>query len=325
MATAAAATARDRGAPDADAVRLGRRRVYILPTGHGVLFGAVLLVMLVGSVNYNNSLGYVLTFLLAGLGLVSMLHTWRNLAGLTVRPGRALPIFAGAEARFGLCLDNRGQPPRRELCLGYHPGGSAHRRARTVLRVQLEADAIRTVELPVATARRGWQPLGRVSVATRYPLGLFRAWSPLDPGLRCLVYPAPAGSRGLPPQRPGAAGEGAARGQGRDDFSGFRDYVPGDSPRRIHWKAVARDQGLPVKLFSGAAPAELVLRWEDAAGGTEVRLGQLCRWLLEAQGGGLRYGLELPDARLPVSGGGAHLHACLRALALSGRADGDGG
>ena len=45
---------------------LEHRRVYILPVSHGYLFAFVLLIMLAGSINYSLSLGFVLTFLLAG-------------------------------------------------------------------------------------------------------------------------------------------------------------------------------------------------------------------------------------------------------------------
>jgi len=60
-------------------VRLDLRRIFILPTRSGIIFGLILMAMLIGSINYNNSLGFLLTFTLVGLGLVSILHTFRNL------------------------------------------------------------------------------------------------------------------------------------------------------------------------------------------------------------------------------------------------------
>ena len=51
--------------PEAGVIVLVQRRVFILPTRHGLIFAAVLLLMLTGSINYNLSLGFVLTFLLA--------------------------------------------------------------------------------------------------------------------------------------------------------------------------------------------------------------------------------------------------------------------
>ncbi|MGQ0525378.1 MAG: DUF58 domain-containing protein, partial [Betaproteobacteria bacterium] len=70
--------------PQVGPLVLVQRRVFILPTRQGLLFAGVLALMLVGSINYALSLGFVLTFLLVGLGLNAMLYTFRNLANLRV-------------------------------------------------------------------------------------------------------------------------------------------------------------------------------------------------------------------------------------------------
>ena len=67
--------------PERGEVVLVQRRIFILPTGAGITFAVVLLLMLTGSINYALSLGFILAFLLAGLAIVAMLHTFRNLAG----------------------------------------------------------------------------------------------------------------------------------------------------------------------------------------------------------------------------------------------------
>ena len=68
----------------------------------------VLLLLLIASINYSLSLGFLLTFLLASMGGMSMLHTFRNLARLTIMPGRAEPVFAGEVAQFHLVMHNPG-------------------------------------------------------------------------------------------------------------------------------------------------------------------------------------------------------------------------
>jgi len=73
--------------------------------------------MLTGSINYNLSLGYVLTFLLAGLGIVSILHTFRNLVHLYVSAGRVSPVFAGDLAHFQIVFENRSDFERYSLDL----------------------------------------------------------------------------------------------------------------------------------------------------------------------------------------------------------------
>lgn len=297
-------------------VALTRRRVYILPTRHGLAFAAVALAMLLGSANYSNSLGYVLTFVLGSLALVSILHGYRNLAGLVVRAGKAKPVFAGANAHFALALDNREGPVRHAIALRYP---DADPEAPGVVVDTVPAGTWHHVELPVPARRRGWLPLGRVTISTRFPLGLFRAWSRVELGVACLVYPAPAGKRRFPDCAQDPLPHGGAHGSGREDFAGLREYFSGDSPRLIHWKAVAREQGVPVKLFAGASTTHLHIRWRDAlARGTEARLAQLCRWVLEAESGGHRYSLELPGQSIAVGHGDRHLHECLKALAVFG-------
>ena len=93
--------------PERGTVELVHRRVYIVPTRLGWFFGGTLGVLLIGSINYALSLGFALTFLLAGLGLAGMVHTARNLARIAVTAGRAEPVFAGESAQFRLYLDGR--------------------------------------------------------------------------------------------------------------------------------------------------------------------------------------------------------------------------
>jgi hypothetical protein len=58
--------------PHVGDLRLDRRRVYILPTRAGLLFGLALFTMLLTAINYALALGYALTFLLAGVGLADI-------------------------------------------------------------------------------------------------------------------------------------------------------------------------------------------------------------------------------------------------------------
>ena len=291
-------------------ILLDRRRVYILPTRQGLLLGAVLIAILLGAINYDNGLAFALVFLLAGLGVVSILHTWRNLLGLQIEAGRCQAVFAGEQARFPLGLHNAGTESRPAVTLTLSGGGE------TGLDV---APGLQWTELARPAPQRGRLRLGRLTIATRFPLGLFRAWSPLELAMDCLVYPAPAPQRGLPAGLPGAAGSGGERGQGHDDFATLRPYHAGDSLRHVHWKAVAREQGMHTKQFAGEAAQELWLAWELLPGlAVEARLSRLCRWVLEADAAGLAYGLRLPDRVIAPDFGPGQRRRCLEALALYG-------
>jgi uncharacterized protein (DUF58 family) len=152
----------------------------------------------------------------------------------------------------------------------------------------------------VPAERRGWLTLGRVMLETRFPVGLFRAWSYVRPQSRCLVYPKPEAGALPPPapvRRPAAR---ALHAHGSDDFSGLRAYQPSDSPRHVAWKSAARaSNDMLTKQFAGEAATEL---WLDYAAmppalALEARLSRLAGWVLAAERGGAHYGLRLPGPR----------------------------
>lgn len=289
-------------------VTLTQRRIFILPTRQGLMLGFVLVLMLLGDINYNLSLGYILTFLLAMMAVMSMLHAFRNLAHLEIRAGHADAVFSGGTARFVLHFHNHGKLPRYQLCLRDDRGGT--------ITFDVPAQQDNQVTFPVPTTRRGWLPLDKLTLYTEFPLGLFHAWSYLHFDTRCLVYPRPLPDAVLPP---GNAPDGAGRRNiaGDDDFSGLRNYAAGDALPRIAWKAFAREQGLQVKQFSTQVGEEL---WLDMADATdrddEGKLARMTRWVLDSEVQGLRYGLRLPDGELPPGNGMTHRDECLRRIAL---------
>ena len=289
-------------------VTLTQRRIFILPTRQGLALAVVLVLMLLGDINYNLSLGYVLTFLLATMAVMSMLHAFRNLAHLEVRAGHTDAVFGGGTARFVLHFYNRGKLPRYRLSLRDDHGNTVS--------FDMPGQQDSEIIFPMHARRRGWLPLGKLTLYTEFPLGLFHAWSYLHFDARCLVYPKPLADAPLPP---GDAPDGAGRrsSAGDDDFSGLRNYVAGDALPRIAWKAFAREQGLQVKQFSAQVGEELWLDMADAPGrNDEDRLARMTRWVLDAEAQGLRYGLRLPDGELPASNGAAHHDECLRRIAL---------
>jgi uncharacterized protein (DUF58 family) len=301
-----------RPAPDAAPVTLTQRRIYVLPTRPGLIFAVMLGVMLLGSINYANSMGFVLTFLLGSLAVVSILHTWRNLAKLTVRAGRSAPVFAGQDVRFEVCLDNAGTLPR--YAIGLRAGDAAGE----VVDLAPHASACLGFALP-ATAR-GLLQAPSFTLFTTFPLGLFRAWTHLNLDMRCLVYPHPA-PEALPlPVARAEAGSGRSHGEGHEDFTGLRTWHVGESLRQVAWKAVAREQGMLAKQFAGEAQQDVWLDWDALAGlDAEARLSRLTRWVLDADAAGQRYGLRLPDRTRAPGAGEDHRRQCLEVLAMFGR------
>jgi len=308
------------GARDAGAFELGQRRIYILPTGPGLGFGALVLVLLIGSINYNLGLGYALTFMALSCALVDMVLTWRNLAGLVLSPGRAPAVFAGQEAQFELQLANPGTRARYAIRIDV----ASMSEPRHVVDVPPASSA--TVRIAIPTVARGWLPAPRLALSTRFPLGLFRAWAWWRPEVHALVYPFPEEGAPPLPQASGGRSDGSGHA-GSDDFAGVRAYQPGDPLRRLAWRQIARldpSEGgqLATKHFEGGARDELVL---DLAAlppreDLELRLSRMTRWVLEAEGRALPYAFRLGAEHFDASLGAAHQAACLRALALYGKA-----
>ena len=294
--------------PESPPVTLGQRRVFILPSRQGYFFGVTLLVLLAASINYALSLGFVLTFTLASMAGVAMLHTWRNLAHLKLRPGRSDSVFAGEMAHFTLSLET---PSTARYSIGLR------RKDAEPVFTDVCASEVASVGLPVAASRRGRVACGRIEVFTRYPVGLFHAWSYVDFGQQLLVYPRPDPAAGTPPAQSKSSNEEGIPVPGEEEFNMLRAYRAGDPPKLIAWKALAREQGLLTKEFSAMASSELWLDWEDARGADiEARLSVLAHWVLQAEGFGQSFGLRIPGLEIAPDRGEAHRARCLEALAL---------
>ena len=295
-------------APETPPVTLVQRRIFILPTRQGYTFAFTTLVLLVASINYALSLGFVLTFTLMSMAGVAMLHTWRNLAHLKLRPGRCDPVFAGETAHFGVTIET---PALTRFAV------AVRRKDEDPVYADVSVAETSAIALPVVAARRGFLRCGRLEIFTRYPVGFFHAWSYVDFNLRVIVYPRPDPAAGMPPAQSRSASEEGIPIAGDEEFHMLRAYHPGDAPKLIAWKALAREQGLLTKEFSAMASSELWIDWEEArAADVETRLSMLCHWVLQADRFGQSYGLRLPGNVIAPSRGDAHRTRCLEALAL---------
>ena len=301
--------------PENPPVVLTQRRIFILPSRTGYFFAFVLVLLLIASINYSLSLGYLLTFLLAGMGSIAMLHTFRNLLRLSISPGKVEPVFAGDTAHFSIVLANQSLPRyaigiKHAQIRGAEPEfGDASERTST------------TFQIPMRAEKRGYMKCGRLEIFTEYPVGLFHAWSYVDFGMACLVYPKPDAGAGALPLDMRAKGEGNVPVRGDEEFQSLRAYRAGDTPRQIAWKALARGQGLLVKEFGSTASADLWLDYDTLHGlPMEQRLGRLAWWVIEAERSQMPYGLKLVDRSIRPMLGPEHRDECLRALALFGLA-----
>ena len=301
--------ARKRQGRDPLTTTLQPGRVYILPTGVGVVYGFMTFAMLLGSMNYNNNLSFVLTFLLIGIGFVSMHQCQRNLVGLEITFAGTDAVFAGQAIRFRIAITNRSRSTRYGIRLYC---ASSKTEAE-----DLQPGESKVFVLPVPTEVRGRLRLDRFGTRTLFPFELFRAWAWLHMDLDGLVYPAPARDVPEPPPTLTARGHRQHDARGEEDFAGLRRYHEGDSPRHVAWKAYARSGQLLSKQFAGADTSS---QWFDfnelPQADVETRLQILTRWIVDADRTLMDYGLRLPGTEFPPSHGGTHRRRCLEALAL---------
>ncbi len=298
----------DRRLPASREITLNQRNVFIFPTPAGFAFIGFLFIVLLVAINFENSPVYALTFLLFGIFVVSILHTFSNLSGITLTAAHSEPAFTGRDATFHVVLSKRGSRTYQCLQLSWQEN--------TPVWVSLIDKHEEWIALRYRTGPRGYCDPGRLKVETRYPIGLLRAWTWVDLDMQTVVYPHPVAAGHLPHTAMISHDSGHVEQPGSDDFYGLRDYQPGDTIKSVAWKNYAKTGQLSAKQFIDPVDHRLWLRWDDTQGEQEQRLSQLCYWALEAERGHSEYGLDIPSARLSPSRGQHHLHELLRALAL---------
>jgi uncharacterized protein (DUF58 family) len=298
--------------PPAREVTLDQRRIFIFPSRIGFMFLLTILLMLVASINYQNNMGFALTFLLANIFVIAILHTFSNLSGLTLHAVRAAPVFAGQLSEFEIMVS---RPREREhYALSFRWGGGA------VQTVSLIEDSQVRVKLYLQTPQRGWFSPGRLGLESYYPLGLIRTWTWIDLDIHALVYPRPIASDILSGSQADHPDGNSVPVYGNDDFYGLREYVQGDSLKHVYWKSVAKGQPLQTKQYHAYADRSVWLDWEHFRGvPQELRLSYLCFWLLRLEAEGEEYGMRLPGFVAAPSRGEEHKGKLLRELALFGQ------
>jgi uncharacterized protein (DUF58 family) len=285
--------------------------VYPTVSFAGLVF--VLGAMWYAASSQNSAAVYLLLFGLAAVFLVSIPHTLINLTGVTITVESLHPAFAGQELSLPVEIANSSRATRHGIELSLSDSRRKRKRVDSI-----PANKAARVTLRFPAKQRGEHKVGTLCLTTVYPLGFIYVLKKFTPSQSYIVYPKPAGDVQLPASfarrpdnRPATDfGEG-------DDFSGVRDYVPGESQRHIDWKAVARGQPLLTKEFTTEEDSVVYLDFSALHfADTEERLSQLALWVIEAERAQRPYCLRLPGAKIPPAFGQSHFHQCLRALSL---------
>ncbi len=295
--------------PPSQQITLHQKNIFILPTRNGLFFVILILFMMLAGINYQNSLIFGLAFLLTSLFMVSILHTYRNLSGLTLKAGQATPAFAGEDAEFDVTLSRQGKRTYEALNLGWN--------ADLMQGADLLDETMVKVRLFVPTQSRGLFNPGRLLIQTHYPVGLFRAWSWIDLNMSTVVYPRPIPAGEVPTATTSTNEGETVHRQGVDDFYGFKAYREGDSLRHIAWKSYARTDDMLVKEFAAFVDRRVWLDWNYFPGmDREARLSRLTYWVIILSKTEDDYGLKLPGLEIPPARGPEHRLKLLKTLAL---------
>jgi uncharacterized protein (DUF58 family) len=292
---------------------LTQRNIYIVPSRAGLVFCLVLLLLLVVSINYQLSLGFALTFLLAGSAAASMQMTHGSLRGLTLHLKPLVPAFDGDGAVLEMVVTN---PGASRLGVGF--GLDLGARPVPLAYAEIAAQGQTSVHLSWLAPGRGLHGLPLVRAESRYPFGLFRAWTIWRPAGQQWIYPRPETPPPPWPQTDATQGDDkpTARSGSGTEFEGVRAYRRGDTLRQVVWKKAARTGEMISRETAGAVQREMLLQWGQATGlDTEARLSRLAAWAIAADAAGHRWGLSLPGTELAPDNGNAHRHAALQALA----------
>lgn len=300
--------------PLTDTMTLTQRNVYILPTRPGFMLGLTLLVLLVGSINYQLNLGYLLTFLLAGSAVVGMHVCHATLRGLTLNLQPPPPQFAGASATLSVVLGNARRQVRHGIGLAVLD--ATHEDHWTWTDVPAQGSC--TVQVAFRPERRGLHRVPPLTAETRFPLGTFRVWTVWRPAAQVLVYPRPEPMPPpLPAGEPRSGGTAMAQVQNTGEFEGVRAYRRGDPLKLVVWKKAAKTDELVSRDTLQAQRHELWLDYaQSGLSEREARISRLAAWVLQADKLGQDYGLRLPAQAVPPGNGEAHKRRCLEALAL---------
>ncbi len=267
--------------------------------------------MLIISLNYNLSLGFALTFLLASLSIISIFYCFQNLAGLNIQVKPINPVFAGSAVNINVQLINSSQI-RWGIAL------SKGRSKKELIKKNIAAHETSILPISIDGVGRGSHTVGTLTFSTCFPLGLFRGWSPINCAQEFLVYPKPSDT--LISFQYGSINHlqgNSSSKAGDEELSCLAGYKEGDPIKLIDWKSLAKERGVFVRQFEESSAVALLLDWEKVPGPTtEEKLSQLCRQIIEAKQNGFRYGLKLPDSVTPIASGAKHYESVLKQLAL---------
>ncbi len=299
----------------ASEIELVQRRIYVLPSMRGwAVIGIAILLLLTG-INYQLSLAYLVAFLLGGLMQVALHATYRNLRGLIIRVGKSPRCIAGESLQFPITL---ASPDRMREGISLERIVRGRKRVLgAAKRVRITADKLQSYVIDVAAPKRGIAPLGRLLIESRAPYGLIRAWSYVNFEWVGLVEPKPETPYAELPYATGSLATTQRQSDVALDPDTLREYVAGDSLKRVAWKQVAKSGQWFTRTGEAGQRGDVELAWNATElSDTEARLSRIAAWVDRARNADAAFSLQMPNGHLPLASTAPHHDEALAMLAV---------
>ncbi|MBR9729233.1 DUF58 domain-containing protein [Shewanella intestini] len=296
-------------------VTLSHKGIFILPSGFGLAWLGLVVVLYLFGTNYQNNLIIGLSLVLASVFHTCIIYSYKNLAGLTFSALTPPEGVAGDTMPMPIKLSGQTDKhhtntTHQQICLNF-----AHQRH---IRVHHSGE-LTDATIPFDNPARGLLRPGRITVSSYFPLGLCRAWSYVDLDLQHIIYAKPQPSE---IQLTSVASQDATNEQhgklrpGVDDFKGLTPYIDGESLKQVAWKQWAQGKGMFTKVFAEPEGAPVWLSYQrHSAESVESQLSHLA-WQVDSLSRKQQmFGLSLLHYAIEPNNGDAHRKACQIALA----------
>ncbi len=215
-----------------------------------IVFG-LLLACLIGALVTGRDLFYNLVYLWLAVIVIAGVWTWTAINRIRIsRHTRALRAQVGRPLEERLAVRNTSRFPKLWLEVRDHSDLPGHEASLVVDSLAPGRERVWVVRS--LCRERGRFRLGPLSLTSGDPFGLFQVTRQVPQTTNIVVYPM---TFDLPdftlPLGPMPGGDALRR---RTHYvtanaAGVRDYAPGDSFNRIHWRSTARRDRLIVKEF----------------------------------------------------------------------------
>ena len=228
---------------------------------------------LVGAVVTGRQLFYNLLYLWLLLVVVAAIWTWTSLGQLRLsRNTRTLRAQVGQLFEERLAIHNAGRLPKLWLEVRDQSDLPGHEASMVV--ASLDAGQARSWVVRTLCLRRGRYHLGPISLTSGDPFGLFQVSRRIPQTANVVVYPSTVYLPEFALPLGLLSGGDALRRRTHTitaNAATVRDYAPGDSLNRIHWRSTARRDRLMAKEFELDPQADV---WIFLDGDNSVQAGR---------------------------------------------------